>query len=373
MDPENTLNTYFTDLLPRIEEEMHRIVTPHVTPHAAVSSTAGLDISQPAIFNTMLNYHLGFVDADGSTTRVYGGKRIRPLLTLLCCEACGGTMEAALPGAAAVEMLHNFSLIHDDIEDCDELRRGRPTLWKVWGEPQAINSGDAMFTLAHIALESTIDRGISAERVIRAMRVFDDACVALTIGQHLDLSFENRADVSSDEYMTMIKGKTGALTQAACAIGAILADAPAWRVTALAEFGAWLGIAFQLQDDVLGIWGDPEKTGKQDSDLSHRKKTLPVLFAAEHDAAIRALYFGQPARDGGESSMDTIDTTDTMDSGKIKLLRTLIENRGGRAYTEQAALDAHNKSVGALAAAQISGPAADALQELGRSLLGRAS
>jgi geranylgeranyl diphosphate synthase type I len=359
MDPENTLNTYFTNLLPRIEEEMHRVVNPP----PGVSSSAGLDIRQPVIFNTMLNYHLGFADGDSSSARVYNGKRIRPVLTLLCCEACGGTTDAALPGAAAVELLHNFSLIHDDIEDCDELRRGRPTLWKVWGEAQAINSGDAMFTLAHIALESTVDRGVGAARVLHAMRVFDDACVALTIGQHLDLSFEDRTDVSSAEYMTMINGKTGALTQAACAIGAIIADAPAARVSALAEFGAWLGIAFQLQDDVLGIWGDPEKTGKQDSDLSHRKKTLPVLFAAEHDAAIRDLYFGQASHTGDES----------MNDDKIQLLRKGIEDCGGRAYTEQAALDAYNKSISALATARISGTAADALQELGRSLLGRTS
>ncbi len=355
----NNLSQYFITLVPRIEEEMRSIVNA-----PAISDIgASLGLVQPSVFNTMLNYHLGFADANGSAASVYSGKRIRPVLTLLCCEACGGTLGAAMPGAAAVEVLHNFSLIHDDIEDRDELRRGRPTLWKVWGEALAINSGDAMFSMAHIALEATIDRGVAAEAVIRALRVFDDACVALTIGQHMDLSFEKRSNVSSAEYLTMIKGKTASLIQASCAIGSILAGAPAWQVTALADFGAWLGIAFQLQDDVLGIWGDPQKTGKHDSDLSHHKKTLPILYAAEHDAAIRELYFGEADSKPNEP----------MTADKIKLLRTLIEERGGRAYAEQAALDAYNKAMHALASARISGPAADALQELARSLLGRAS
>jgi len=356
MDSENTLNTYYATLLPRIEEEMLRAVN-------ALPGSAGFPIDQPAVFNTMLNYHLGFADADGTPARVYSGKRIRPILTLLCCEACGGTVESALPASAAIELLHNFSLIHDDIEDRDELRRGRPTLWKVWGEAQAINSGDAMFTLAHRMLEASSEQDIDAPCVLRAMRAFDEACIALTIGQHLDLSFENRTDVSSTEYMTMIMGKTGALTQAACAIGAILANAPSSRVAALADFGARIGIAFQLQDDVLGIWGEPEKTGKVGSDLSHRKKTLPVLYASERNSAIRDLYFDHtsPA------------SSDGIDAQHVSLLSILIEQCGGRAFTEQAALDEYNKALSGLGAAQISGPAANALRELAQSLLGRAS
>ncbi|HEY3288718.1 MAG TPA: polyprenyl synthetase family protein [Anaerolineae bacterium] len=349
------LTTQLSSFLPHIEEEMRRIIN--------AVSTGDTSIAQPVVFNTMLNYHLGFAMDDGTPTHVYSGKRIRPVLALLCCEACGGQVDVAYPAAAAIELLHNFSLIHDDIEDGDDLRRGRQTLWKIWGEAQAINSGDAMFTLAHMALETAIERAVDAGRVLRSLRVFDEACLALTIGQHLDLSFENRNDVTAAEYKVMIQGKTGALTKAACAIGAILAGAPQSRVNLLAEFGESLGVAFQLQDDVLGIWGDPGTTGKQDSDLSHRKKTLPVLYAAERDAALREVYFVTRSRDNEER----------LDETMVQWLRSRIEDSGARAYTEEAALAACNQSLHALDAAQLTGDAAIGLRELAQSLLGRAS
>ncbi len=140
---DNLLNTYFQSLVPLIEAEMRQ----------AIDLPAGPALHQPAVFNTMMKYHLGFAGADGTPMDFNSGKRIRPVLTVLCCEACGAETRQALPAAAAIELLHNFSLIHDDIEDRDELRRGRPTLWQIWGEAQAINSGDAMFSIAHLALE----------------------------------------------------------------------------------------------------------------------------------------------------------------------------------------------------------------------------
>ena len=353
MDSGSNLNSYIELVVPLIEEEMRHIVN---NLHDDLAQS-GFDVGQPDIFVTMLKYHLGFANADGTPVQVYSGKRLRPVLVLLCCEACGGTAGNALPAAAAIELMHNFSLIHDDIEDRDELRRGRATLWKLWGDAQAINSGDAMFTLAHLAMQAALSRGARAAHVLQALKVFDEAAMALTIGQHLDLSFEKRSDVSATEYMAMIKGKTGALTQAACAIGAILAGAPAARICALAGFGAWLGIAFQLQDDILGIWGDPAVTGKQDSDLSHHKKTLPVLYAAERNQQLRELYFRR-----------TIPGADD-----LSLLRQLIEENEGREYTESAAHEAYVKSLQALGAAGIEGPAADVLYALAESLLGRSA
>ncbi len=343
------LNAFLQTLLPPIEAEMRSVIDARLG-----------DVRQPPVFNTMLKYQLGFASGDGSPAEIKSGKRIRPMLTLLSCQACGGAVEHALPAAAAIELLHNFSLIHDDIEDRDELRRGRPTLWKIWGEALAINAGDAMFALAHLALESSGEAApdaAPAERVLRALRMFDETCVALTIGQHLDIEFENRADVTAAEYMAMIDGKTAALTRAACAIGAIMAGAPDEHVDALAEFGRELGLAFQLQDDVLGIWGDPASTGKHDSDLAHGKKTLPVLHAADRDRQVRDLYFRQ--RPAGAQDIAT--------------LKELIEARGGRAFAEQAARDAHLKALAALDAARIDGPAAAALQALAETLLGRAA
>lgn len=348
-----TTSAYFAHWLPRIEDEIQRVI-----------DDAGRASAQPPAFNTMLNYHLGFAQADGTRARLSAasGKRIRPMLVLLAAEAACGDPEQALPVAAAVELLHNFSLIHDDIEDRDELRRGRPTLWKLWGQAQAINTGDAMFAMAHLALESSAERGLPAERILRALRAFDQMCVHLTIGQHLDLGFETRDDVTADEYMRMIEGKTAALTHACCELGAIVAGAPEPRIAAMAEFGRQLGLAFQLQDDVLGIWGDPAVTGKAGSDLKHRKKTLPVIYAAGCNPIVRALYF-QPQVDAALRQEFT--------DAEVEHLRGLIEACGGRQFAEQAAQAAYDKAMLAFAAARIEGDAANALHDLAHSLLGR--
>ena len=329
-----TLPEYFAVWLPRIEREMRAAV-----------KLGGL----PTAFNAMLRYHLGFANADGSPSRVASGKRIRPVLLLLACEACGGSAEQALPAAAAVELLHNFSLIHDDIEDGDAVRRGRPALWKLHGVPHGINAGDAMFAQAHKALEQLL---APAERVLRSLRAFDAMCLHLTVGQHLDISFESRTDVTADDYMRMIGGKTAALTRACAEIGAIIAGAGARAISNLGEFGRSLGLAFQLQDDVLGIWGDSAKTGKPQNDLARRKKTLPVLFAADHDPALRAAYFGgQP-----------IDEND---------LKLRIEQLGGRAHTEQLARAIHDNGMHALEDGSLDEAGARLLADLASGLIGR--
>jgi geranylgeranyl diphosphate synthase type I len=336
----DSLSDLFRRFVPYIEEEMRAIIN---------------DGPQPRQFNVMLNYHLGFADHHGAPAAAASGKRIRPMLTLLSCQACGGDWQMALPAAAAVELLHNFSLIHDDIEDRDELRRGRPTLWKVWGEAQAINAGDAMFAFAHLALLRSAERGAPVERVVRAMRAFDEMCIRLTIGQHLDLSFESRGDVTADEYMRMIEGKTAALTSAACEIGALIGGADDETVQAFAAFGRWLGVSFQLQDDVLGIWGDPAVTGKRDSDLAHGKKTLPVLYAAERDARLHERYL----RAGRLTDAD------------VQTVREMIEAAGGKAHAERAAEDAYAGALSALASTSLDNPACRALRDLAHSLLGR--
>ncbi len=362
MDVVFTLNDYFTVHLPQIEEEMRRAVN-------RVSDSPALPIttSHPPLFDTMLNYHLGFAEANGIPVSVYGGKRIRPMLTLLACEACGGSADVALPAAAAIELMHNFSLVHDDIEDRDRIRRGRPTLWTLWGNAQAINTGDAMFALAHSCIEALVERGADPVRAVHALRVFDDAAVALTVGQHMDLSFEARSDVSVDEYMAMIQGKTGALTQAACAIGALLGGASDERIRALAAFGAWLGIAFQLQDDILGIWGDPAVTGKLHSDLSHRKRTLPVLYAAAQDAHVRELYFG------GSSNAGSASVDNALPDTVLAEVLHLIVASGAREYTEQVALDTCTRAMKSLDSAQVDNPSGALLRELAWGLLGRES
>jgi len=319
------------------------------------SMRAVVDGSGAAGLRTMLLYHLGFVDAQGRSERAPGGKRIRPALVLLSAAASGlrGAVEAATPAAAAVELLHNFSLIHDDIEDGDTLRRGRPTLWKVWGIAQSINTGDAMFAMAHQAL---LESAAPADRVLRAMNVFEAMCVRLTRGQHLDISFEQRSDVSAAEYLDMIAGKTAALTEACCEIGAILGGSDDEQIASLARFGHDLGMAFQIQDDALGIWGDPIRTGKADSDLAHRKKTYPVLIAAERDPAFRARYF-----DGAEENRD------------LSALRRMIEGTGAREATEAAATATYERGLAALASCGGAPEAVGMLSALAHSLFARSA
>ena len=224
----------------------------------------------------MARYHLG-LDEGGRS-----GKRIRPLLGLLAYESIAGDHRAALPGAAAVELGHNFSLVHDDIEDRDVERRHRATLWKVYGVAQAINTGDTLFTLSRMALHRLSDLGFSDAKVLALMRLYDETCLALCEGQFMDIwSAEHDERLSVDFYFDMIGRKTAALIAASVQAGAMLATDDEQIVDAYRGFGWSLGIAFQLNDDLLGIWGDEQITGKEPSDLAKHKKTLPVIYALE--------------------------------------------------------------------------------------------
>ncbi len=315
-------------------------------------SVAASDDPTLTLFYGMLHYHLGWVDTDLKPAHFDAGKRIRPVLTLLCCEASGGEWRRALPAAAAVELLHNFSLIHDDIEDNDPVRRGRPTLWKVWGVPQAINAGDALYTMAHTTLNGLVEYHVPAERVLAARRRFDRACITLTQGQHLDLGFESRTSVTEAEYVRMISGKTAALIEAACGLGALIGN---HEFAAQYEaFGRGLGLAFQIQDDLLGIWGDPQVTGKPaGNDLRHHKKSLPVAYGLDRSAEFRRLY-----------TQAEVDVT---------AARAELDRVGAREYAGQLAAQHHQQAWQALTATGQQNTAMEALRELATQLLKRSA
>jgi geranylgeranyl diphosphate synthase type I len=219
------------------------------------------------------SYHLGWTDAEGRPVSASGGKGVRAALAVLSAEAAWADGSVGIPGAVAIELVHNFSLIHDDVIDGDETRRHRPTVWALFGLGQAIVVGDALQTLAHQVLLDVPGGAV-------ATGVLADATAAMIAGQADDIAFETRISVSIEQCMAMSAGKTGALLGCASSIGAVLAGAPDATVGALRDFGTHLGLAFQAVDDLLGIWGDPDRTGKPaGSDLRQRKKTLPVVAA----------------------------------------------------------------------------------------------
>jgi geranylgeranyl diphosphate synthase type I len=233
--------------------------------------------AEPALqpFYGMMLYHLG-LDAE----RGGSGKRLRPVLCTLIFEALTGDSRPVLPAAAAIELLHNFTLIHDDIEDQDPARHHRPTVWSVWGVPQAINAGDGMFAVSRLAVQRL--RGFTAERVLAFTGLIDQACVRVCEGQFLDIAFENRTDVTTVRYRQMAAKKTGALFAAAAEGPALLATDHRAVRQALARFGDAFGQAYQAHDDLLGIWATTERTGKVEmNDLTKRKKTLPVVLGFE--------------------------------------------------------------------------------------------
>ena len=261
------IRTEFTRLLADIESEMSGVIDErggHARP-----------------LYEMLAYHLGIDGKSGPQ-----GKRMRPLLGLLAYQSLTGDYRPALPGAAAVELGHNFSLVHDDIEDADVERRHRPTLWAIWGVPLAINAGDALFALSRLALYRLLEDGFSERRVLALMRVYDETCLALCEGQYLDITFERQAEVSVEAYLEMIGKKTAALVGASVQAGAILATDDTDVVEAYRRFGYDLGMAFQMADDVKGSFWTTADSGKPVAgDVRKRKKTLPVVWAMAHAAA----------------------------------------------------------------------------------------
>ncbi|MGB8648744.1 MAG: polyprenyl synthetase family protein [Anaerolineae bacterium] len=298
-----------------------------------------------ADFLNMLRYHLGWTDAQGNTVRADVGKRLRPLLVLLSCAAAQGEWQKALPAAAAIELVHNFSLIHDDIEDRSAERRGRAAVWKVWGLAQGTNAGDAMFVLARLALDRVqVEPSTWAE--VHAL--FDRATLALTQGQFLDISFETREMVTVEEYIGMVKGKTAALLAASTEMGARIATCDRPGIQAFADYGENLGIAFQIVDDVLGIWGDPAVTGKPaGDDLWAKKKSFPVLAGAASDTSGEVQTFLR------QPEVTLADVTHVL---------SIMERTGAREQTEAAAEGYLRRALEALDRTRLENPAMDELR-----------
>ncbi|MFC5719379.1 polyprenyl synthetase family protein [Streptomyces gamaensis] len=293
-----------------------------------------------APMDTVAAYHFGWIDAEGRPAHGDGGKAVRPALALLSAEAAGASPETGVPGAVAVELVHNFSLLHDDLMDGDEQRRHRDTVWKVHGPAQAILVGDALFALANeILLElGTAEAGRATRRLTTATRKLID-------GQAQDISYEHRERVTVEECLEMEGNKTGALLACACSIGAVLGGADDRTADTLEAYGYHLGLAFQAVDDLLGIWGDPEATGKQTwSDLRQRKKSLPVVAALAAGGPASERLAGILAADAKLTDAQLAD----FDEEEFASRAALIEEAGGREWTSQEARRQHATAIEAL-------------------------
>jgi geranylgeranyl diphosphate synthase type I len=309
----------------------------------------------------MVRYHMGWREADGTIANHPAGKRVRPVLVLLSAEAVGGEPASALPAAVAVELLHNFSLIHDDLQDRSEERRHRKTVWAVWGDAQAINAGDLQHVMAQRALLGLADT-LDKRRFAAALHTFANASVKLCSGQYLDLTFETRDSVSTAEYLAMIRGKTAALLACCLRLGAIAGcdDETLWG--AFEQIGDELGVAFQMWDDALDIWGDPKVTGKpRAADIVNRKKSFPVAYAMERVtgddlARLRAIY--HPAN---------------RDPAPVDEVLAILARCGAKEHAERAANERVDAAIDRLSALPLVPARAEEIVALARSFVGRSA
>ncbi len=315
-----------------------------------------IDASIPDEYRDMsplLRYHLGW-EGDGAGPDAQG-KRIRPLIVLLCAATVGGDWRQALPAAAAVELLHNFSLIHDDIQDKSEIRRGRPTVWVKWGVPQAINAGDLMFTLAQTAILQ-MSETVSLEVGLRSASILNQTSIRLTGGQHLDMTYEVRSELPIEAYWPMIEGKTAALLECCAILGGLSCEIEEEKLLAFRDFGRNLGLAFQVLDDWLGIWGNAALIGKStESDLISGKKTLPVLYGLSKKGAFYERWL-----------------RGNIQPEEAHVLADLLAREGAKDYTHTIADQLTSKALDALGAAVCdTNEACKALTQLTYELLNR--
>jgi len=316
--------------------------------------------SHPDELHRMLRYHLGWQDAEGRPVRLDGGKALRPTLCLLACEAAGGDWHAALPAAAALELVHNFSLVHDDIQDRDAERRHRPTVWAVWGEPQAINAGDALLTLGRLALLELRQEGVPPERVLEAARVLDERTLEIVEGQALDLSFEDRLDVGEYAYLEMIAKKTGALFDCALRLGGLVGAGDPAVAEALGRCGRLLGVAFQVRDDMLGVWGAENRTGKLPAaDIRNRKKSLPVVYALARAEGATA------------AELRRIYSQPRLSEADVSIVLGALESVRSQAYCRAAAEERRERALAELDRADLRPAAAAELRQVADFLLER--
>ena len=307
-------------------------------------------------------YHFGWADEHGQPVKTSsGGKGIRSALAVLSAEAAGAPAETGVPGAVAVELIHNFSLLHDDIIDGDAERRHRPTVWAVFSQGEAIIVGDALHTLAFdVLLGGAAGGADSAAGGTAAASRLASATAAMIAGQSRDMAFNERMDVTPEQCLAMEADKTGALLGYASSVGAVLTGADAEVITALDGYGSKLGLAFQAADDLLGIWGDPAVTGKPvGNDLRERKKSFPVVVALSQQTA------------ASEELADILSQDAALNEAAIARATELVEQAGGKESATAAAHDYLDQALACIQTAPLAAPAVEELTHLARFVVTR--
>ena len=317
-------------------------------------STGGLRV------HDMLRYYMGWVDVDGNPCIATEGKALRPTLCLFACEASGGSIKEAIPIAVSLELIHNFSLIHDDIQDRDETRHHRPTLWSVWGIPEALVAGNVLRAIADVSLEHLEHEGVEPDRALDSVGLLTEAYLEMIEGQHMDISYEGRPDIGMQDYMTMISRKTGALIRCSMNLGAVIGTRNEATVDAFRSCGKSLGYVFQIRDDVLGVWGDEEVTGKPvGADIQRKKNSFPVVYAMS------------AASDDDRRTLTDIYRQERITADDVERVLLIMDGIGVRDHAQSLAAEHCDRALEAVSSIEMAPGTRRELEELAHFLLVR--
>ena len=309
---------------------------------------------------SLLRYAMGWSDADGTSVSAPQGKALRPTLCLLTCEAICGEYQRALPPAVSLELIHNFSLIHDDIQDRDEYRRHRPTVWKVWGEPIALTAGNVMRIVADTSVEGLRGDSVSTADIVTVSKVLTEASLEMIEGQYLDVAFEGRSDIGMKSYLDMISRKTGALIRTPMHVGAIMGTGDPAVIESFRECGRSLGYVFQIRDDALGIWSEEKTTGKPvGADIRRKKNSLPIVHAmSQADRTQR-------------QALEHVYEKESVEDADVETVLDIMDGLGTEAFANSMASEHCDRALERLAEVEIPPRARADIEELVTFLLVR--
>ena len=324
----------------------------HYRPYIEPALRLSLSGDEPAVYD-MLRYYMGWVDTSGHQCRATEGKALRPTLCLFACEAAGGPVHQAVPAAVALELIHNFSLIHDDIQDGDETRHHRPTVWAVWGIPKALVAGNVLRVVADRSVDGLLERGVDPDRALAVAEALTEAYLSMIEGQYLDIDYEGRPDISVDDYLDMVSRKTGALITSSLKLGALIGTRDRSTVDAFVRSGQALGRIFQIRDDVLGVWGEEEATGKPvGADIRRKKNSFPVVYS---------MAMAGPS---DKAELSRIYAQDQLDDADVDTVLEIMERLDARGHADEMTAENSETALSAMSRVELEPEAARRLGEL---------